>query len=193
MLFRSREAPSFWQRVRIAVWPRVSFGRSARYFRQRVVRLSGSPHAIALGIAIGVAVSFTPFIGFHTLLAIGIAFLLGGNLIAAALGTVVGNPLTFPIIWGVTYRLGKAILGTPHVRGEENVAHSMAVRSFERLWPLLKPMLVGAVPLALVTGVLAYVLVYQAIVAFRALRLTRMEERRVSRAAKLETPEGSAK
>ncbi len=67
--------PSLWQRVRIALWPRVSWGRSARYYAKRVVRLSGSPHAIALGVGVGAGVSFTPFLGFHIFLALAVAFL----------------------------------------------------------------------------------------------------------------------
>jgi hypothetical protein len=191
MLFRSRETPSFRQRARVALWPRVSWRRSVRYLHRRVVRLSGSPHAIALGVAIGAGVAFTPLLGFHTLIAVGIAFLLGGNLIAAALGTAFGNPLTFPFIWGGTYRLGKAILGAPHVHGEENVAHSLAVRSLDAVWPLMKPMLVGAIPLGLAGGAIIYVVVYQAIIAFRAVRRERIAARFRERNGDLAGTQGS--
>jgi uncharacterized protein (DUF2062 family) len=181
MLFRTRAKSSLAQRLRIAVWPRVSWSRSAQYFKQRVVRLSGSPHAIALGVAIGSGVSFTPFLGFHIVLGILIALLIGGNLVATALGTAFGNPLTFPLIWAATYRVGKAILGAPPVHGEDNLPHSLAVRSFDALWPIVKPMAVGSVPLGLVAGVVMYVLTYQAIRAFRAIRSDRMAARRRAR------------
>jgi hypothetical protein len=181
MLFRAREKSNLTQRLRVAVWPRVSWSRSAQYFKQRVVRLSGSPHAIALGVAIGSGVSFTPFLGFHIVLGLVIALLVGGNLVATALGTAFGNPLTFPLIWASTYRVGQAILGTPPVRGEDNIAHSLAVRSFDALWPIVKPMMVGAVPLGLVGGAVMYVLTYQAIRAFRAIRNDRLAARRRAR------------
>ena len=181
MLFRAREKSSLSRRLRVAFWPRVSWSRSAQYFKQRVVRLSGSPHAIALGVAIGSGVSFTPFLGFHIVLGIVIALLVGGNLVATALGTAFGNPLTFPLIWAGTYRLGKAMLGTPAVRGEDDIAHSLAVRSFDAMWPIVKPMAVGAVPLGLIAAAVMYVLSYQAIRAFRAIRRERLAARRRER------------
>ena len=181
MLFRTREKPDLSQRLRVAVWPRVSWSRSARYYKERVVRLAGEPHVIALGVAVGAGVSFTPFLGFHILLGLAMAYVVGGNLVATALGTAIGNPLTFPFIWASTYRLGRMILGTPHVRGEENIAQSMAARSFEAIWPILKPMVVGSVPLGIVGGAVTYVVAYNAVRAYRAVRSDRIAARRRER------------
>src|SRR5262245_7456667 len=110
MLFRRRDDPGSWDRFKTWLWPRVSWQRSARYFLKRILRLSGTPDAIAMGAAVGAAVAFTPFIGFHFLITFLIAWPLRGNLIAAALATNVGNPLTFPFIWAATYQLGHIIL-----------------------------------------------------------------------------------
>lgn len=181
MLFRRREKPDFMTRVRVALLPSVSYSRSFQYFKQRVIRLTGSPHAIALGVAIGSGISFTPFIGFHIVFGLAIAFLLGGNLVATALGTVVGNPLTFPFIWASTYRLGRSILGAPHVRGEESMVHNLAVRSFDTIWPVVKPMIVGSVPLGLAAAAVTYVIVFNAIRAFRIVRSDRLAARRLAR------------
>ena len=41
----------------------------------------------------------------------GVAMLLGGNLIAAALGTTLGNPLTYPLILWADYEVGATIVG----------------------------------------------------------------------------------
>src|SRR5690606_12123881 len=82
-----------------------------RYVAKRVLRLSASPHAIAAGFAAGVFASITPFVGLHFFLAGVIAWVTGGNLVASALGTAFGNPITFPLIWAGTYRLGRWILG----------------------------------------------------------------------------------
>ena len=65
----------------------------------RLKRLQGTPYSIATGFACGVAISFTPFIGFHMILAALTAWLIRGNIIASAIGTIVGNPWTFPFIW----------------------------------------------------------------------------------------------
>src|SRR5690606_27489557 len=97
MLFRRREAESFLERLRVHLWPRRSWSRSTRYVVHRVRRLSATPHAVALGFAAGVFVSATPFIGFHMVLAALTAWIIGGSIVAAILGTFVGNPLTYPL------------------------------------------------------------------------------------------------
>ena len=50
-----------------------------RYWRARFRRLKGTPNSIALGIACGVAVSFTPFVGAHLMLAMLVAWMMRGN------------------------------------------------------------------------------------------------------------------
>jgi len=179
MLFRRRKPQDVLARLRTAVWPRVSFGRSAQYFRKRVLRLSGTPHAIALGVAIGVAVAFTPFFGFHIIIAIVIAYLLGANLVATALGTAVANPLTLPFILASTYRLGRLFIGGPaRFRDGSDVPANLAEKSLHAIWPVIKPMIVGAIPLGLAAGILAYVVVLLATRAFRAVRVERLAARR---------------
>ena len=181
MLFRRRTPQDFWTKVRTALWPSSSFGRSAQYFQKRVLRLPGSPHAIALGVAAGVAVAFTPFFGFHTVIAIGVAFLLGGNLVAAALGSAVANPLTVGFILASTYKVGHMILGGPRFRAD--VPANLASRSLHAVWPALKQMIVGAVPLGLVAGIIAYVIVVLATNAFQTVRRERLAARRRARSA----------
>ena len=108
--------------------------------------------ALAAGCAVGAFVSFTPYLGFHIAISIALAWLIRGNLIAAAIGTSVGNPLTFPLIWASTYQLGHAIL-----RGEQAVTpppfgRHILERSIENLSPLIKTMSVGALPLGFLAG-----------------------------------------
>ncbi len=175
MLFRRRDRPGFISRLRVAAWPRHSWSRSAKYFAKRVLRVSGSPHAIAAGVAAGAFASFTPFIGFHFIIGFVIAFLIGGNMVAAALGTAVGNPLTFPLIWASTYKLGNAILGTA---GQAMTAHefsrSFAEKSFDTIWPIVHPMVIGAVPLGVPAAVALYVVVLYSVRAFQTMRRERI-------------------
>ena len=53
MLFRRREEPGYWERFKLWLWPRVSWRRSALYYLKRILRLSGTPYAIAMGAAVG--------------------------------------------------------------------------------------------------------------------------------------------
>ncbi|ADZ70323.1 DUF2062 domain-containing protein [Polymorphum gilvum] len=194
MLFQRRNRPSRIERLRIAVWPRNSWMRSFRYYAKRVLRLSASPNAIALGFAAGAFASFTPFMGFHFLIAAAIAYVIRGNLLASALGTAVGNPLTFPFIWATTYKIGNIILGadrpaaTPHGFSGDFHDHLFS-KSFDALWPLIKPMLIGAVPLGSVVAIIFYVLVYQGVRAYQDRRRRRMSDIR-NGAATLPTPGG---
>src|SRR5690606_13958923 len=86
-------------KLRNAVWPRMGLRRYSRYLRMRVLRLSASPHAIGAGVAAGAAVSVFPLIGLHFVLRFILAFQTRGNMIAAAIGTAFGNPLTFPLFF----------------------------------------------------------------------------------------------
>lgn len=183
MLFKRRKRPNHLERLRVAVWPRHSFARSARYFTKRVLRLTASPNAIALGFAAGAFASITPFIGLHFLLSFLIAFLIGGNMIAAAFGTAVGNPLTFPMIWASTLGLGRWLLGIDAngADGKEFGA-AFAAEGFAALWqPFIKPMLVGGIPLGLVAGLLFYVLTRLGLTAFQARRAARKAQRALAR------------
>jgi uncharacterized protein (DUF2062 family) len=83
------------------------------YLVRRATRLAGTPHSIAAGAACGVAISFTPLIGLHLLGAFLLCLLVRGNYLAAAAGTLVGNPWTFPFIWVATDQLGHALMGSP--------------------------------------------------------------------------------
>ncbi len=106
---------AFWgNKVLPLLWPKRGFGRVWRFIMLKLSRLRATPHAIALGFAAGAAVSFTPLIGLHILLAIAIAFAFRGSLLAAALGTLVGNPATFPAIFALSYGVGTLISPAPY-------------------------------------------------------------------------------
>ncbi len=185
MLFRRRKPADILERMRTMLWPRRSFWRSAQYFAKRVLRLTATPHAIAAGVAAGVFVSFLPYLGLHFLLAAAIAWLLAGNLIASAFGTAIGNPLTFPLIWASSYKLGCAILGThaPHGDSPIHLGSLWERLEFGQLWePLLKPMTVGGIPIGLVFALIFYVLTRWGVAAFRRQRQHRLLEKAKRRA-----------
>ncbi|WP_238380971.1 DUF2062 domain-containing protein [Alkalilacustris brevis] len=81
------------------------------YMGHRLSRLPDTPERIARGIAAGMMSSFTPFFGLHFIFAALFARAIRGNILAALLGTFLGNPFTFPIIAEVSVQLGAWILG----------------------------------------------------------------------------------
>jgi len=183
MLFDRRDKPPMSERVRVALWPRRSWGRSFRYIGKRVLRLSATPHAIAAGFAAGAMVSFTPFVGFHFIMAGVFAYLIGGNVLASAFGTAVGNPLTFPFIWTLSYRVGRWILHesdapVPPIDLQEGLLN----HSTDVLLPVLKPMLVGAVPLGIIAWIAFYFLVRAVVRSFQDARRRRLAEHAERRA-----------
>jgi uncharacterized protein (DUF2062 family) len=111
MVFKRRDKPPLPVRLRELLVPQRGWRRALEYLGHRVRRLPDSPHRIALGFAIGVLASFTPFFGAHLLVAAGLAKLARANIIASLIGTFVGNPLTFPLIAAVSLGLGRRILG----------------------------------------------------------------------------------
>jgi len=182
MLFRRRVAPTLRERIRVWLWPRHSWSRSAKYFAKRILRLTGSPHAVAAGVAAGMFAAFTPFVGLHFLLSFIVAFFIGGNMLAAALGTSIGNPLSFPFIWAATFKTGTLMLNEPKT---EFVAPTLS-----RIWyspaellPVLKPMLVGSIPLGAAIGFLGYLLTRWALKSYQMRRRERLGRRLAERRA----------
>ena len=72
--------------------------------------MSGSTHALSLGMACGAAASMTPFLGLHFIIAAVLAYLVRGNLFTSAIGTLVGNPWSFPLIWAADNYVGSFVI-----------------------------------------------------------------------------------
>lgn len=108
-----RKPRSYSQIASDIVYPRGGWSRATRYLVHRLRRLPDEPSRIGRGVAAGVFISFTPLFGVHLLGGLALAWLLRGNLIAAVLGTLVGNPVTIPIIAVTSVGLGRWMLGVP--------------------------------------------------------------------------------
>ena len=175
-LFRRREKPGRWARVRRFLWPRMGWRRVARYWTFKLKRLQGSPYAIACGFACGASVSFTPFIGFHFVLAAVLAWMLRGNVIASAIGTAIGNPWTFPFIWAGIIWLGTTILG--YERGQELPEELTIGIIFEEPETVMLPMLVGGVPAAAVVWIAFFLPIHRIVTNYQHHRRTRRQRRR---------------
>ncbi len=172
MLFRRREEEGWIERVRVHLWPRRSWARSTRYIMYRLRRLSASPHAVALGFAVGVFTAITPFLGTHMIMAAFIAWAVGGSIVAALLGTFVGNPLTYPFVWYSTYEVGNLMLRGHIARRHIDLSDGIFQSSIQHLWPILKPMTLGSIPIGIAAAALSYVLVKPTVEAYRRRRRT---------------------
>ncbi len=171
------------QKLREAFWPRIGWRRATLYIWRRIWRLTGTPHAVAIGVAAGAFISFTPFLGFHIMLAVLIAWIFRGNLLAAAFGTIVGNPISYPPIWFATYDVGHRILGTSAAANVDLTELLMGQRAFDMILPVLVPMAVGALPLGLAAAVVTYFFVKAAVAAYQLRRREQLEARALARHA----------
>lgn len=82
----------------------------------RLVRLRGSPEAIALGLALGMSVAFTPTIGFQIVIAAALATIFKVSRPAAVAAVWITNPATIPPVYAFTYWVGSLLYAGPSVR-----------------------------------------------------------------------------
>lgn len=193
-MFLRRQKLSIFQRARQFFWPTAGWHRSTRYVFHRVARIPGSAYSLAAGFACGAAISFTPFIGLHFVLAALLAYIMRANIIASAIGTAVGNPWTFPFIWVGIYNVGSWIVNADGVEAHEVDFLDVLTESMEAMHrmdfqflmdtsgPVLWPMLVGSVPVGVFVWVLFYVPLRPMISKYQAAR----HHRRTRKARKLE-------
>ena len=154
-----------------------AFSRTKKYISLSIKRIKGTPQALSLGLATGIAISFTPFIGLHALLAIFISWVIGGSMAAALIGTLFGNPWTFPLIWYFTFEIGQFI-NYGFLSYEEEFSFQIIKKEISTLLVILKNiivfanipeleenveklklipfMVVGSIPLVFITWILSY-------------------------------------
>ena len=126
--------------------------------------MPASPHAVASGFACGSMVSFTPLLGLHFILAIVFAYLMRGNIVAALLGTIVGNPVTFPFIWGLIYKVGTFVISTKHVEFNNEINFNMIIT---QTYEFFLPMLLGGAILAIPVWLITYTLTHSFISSYK--------------------------
>ena len=166
------------------------FNRLLKKFLVQLKRLKGTPYEIAAGFACGVAISFTPFIGFHLILAAITAWIIRANVVSSAIGTLIGNPWTFPFIWIAVLSTGRFLLGdiatadhVNFVKIFESASKALLTLNFKNfgrdVWPIVFPMMIGCIPYYIVSWFLSYKIIkimLDRIAARRAKRLAKLKE-----------------
>ncbi|MDI6688553.1 MAG: DUF2062 domain-containing protein [Desulfobacterales bacterium] len=134
----------------------------------RFKELQGDPHYIAMGMAIGIFVSITPTIPFHTVIAIALSFLLNGSKIAAAIGVWLSNPITIPFFYLGSYKTGLFVFGN-------SIPFDIKYTSVTELMKLglnvTCIMITGGIILGVVPGIAAYFITRKIVVKIRSQRL----------------------
>ena len=137
--------------------------RILSYYKLRLARLPASNYAISSGFACGSMVSFTPLLGLHFLLAVIFAFVIRGNFIAALIGTIVGNPITFPFIWGLIYKVGTYVTTIEQANFSYEINFNMIIN---QTYEIFFPMLVGGIVIAPLVWIISYFIIHSFISSY---------------------------
>jgi uncharacterized protein (DUF2062 family) len=152
----------------------------ARRFLEQLLHTHDTPRRTAAAYALGVFFGFSPFLGLHTVLGVGCAFLLNLNRVAVVLGVYSNLPWILPAYYTLTTVAAAAVLRTDVPPGLPE-AFSRALTSISwagvqdlgrTLSPLLAAFLIGSTAGAVVLAGGAYRLALAAIVAHRRHRDT---------------------
>ena len=214
-MFKRREKRSVLQFIADSLYPRGGWGRAAAYVMHRLRRLPDPPYKIARGIFAGVFTTFTPFYGFHFIIAAIIAKTVRGNILAALLSTFFGNPLTYVPIGIISLETGHFILGS---RPDKGMHRSLVGKFtdafselFDNLWRALWgetvdwshlarfwhdvffPYMIGGVIPGLVAGLICYYLSVPLITAYQKRRLASLRARAGKKLAKRSAKEARSK
>jgi uncharacterized protein (DUF2062 family) len=125
-----------------------------RRWTDKLLHIDDTPERTAAAFALGVFCGFSPFLGLHTLLGVGLAFLLSLNRVAVLLGVYSNLPWVIAEYYAVATGIGAALTRTrpPHGFRERLVELSqlsILQGDFWRqlgtlLWPLFWPYMVGS-------------------------------------------------
>ena len=188
-MFKANKKKSIWRKLSDFIYPSIGIKRATKYTGHRLGRMKSTPYEIACGFAIGAAISFTPFLGLHFIISAIVAFIMRGSIIASAIGTVVGNPLTFPFIWALVYPTGAFLVGVDTTNGgniaemfvfalekfgEINSWHllfitdySLAIDMFDEyktmwvdLFNIIYVFIIGSIPWVIIVWVIFFAIIY---------------------------------
>lgn len=171
-MFKRRTKQNILQKTREALWPSMGWKRTWHYYRHRILRGKDSTYRIAAGLAMGAALSFSPFIGTQIIQATLLAAMIRASWIAAIVGTMWGNPWTFPFIFWCIYTVGVLVCGffgagdflalPDFMDGQFFMDRPVVFLSYIFAHPLklLLPLTVGGYICALLFWPLAYAILY---------------------------------
>lgn len=147
----------------------------------RFLRIRGTPRQISLGLALGIFVGMTPFLGFHTIMSVMLASVFKWSKITAAIGVLITNPFTAPLIYPLTYKIGAMITGFSDPSSWLKLFEPGGAMGLMKDSPMiLVDLLVGGVILGLPMALVSYCIAMSIVLRARK----RLELRKARRGAK---------
>ncbi len=148
---------------------------------KKLLHIDDTPERTALAFSLGVFLGFSPFLGFHTLGSLALAFVFRLNRVAILLGAWMNTPL-----WIVPYYMIATWVGMKLVRcqvewttflnlfrtgTQEGFVRSGFWHQITSQWSLLLSFGVGSLLLAILLGLAAYPLSLKLIKFYRSKRM----------------------
>jgi uncharacterized protein len=140
--------------------------KTPRALLRSILMLDDTPHAVALGTAIGMFVGMTPTVGMQMIIVLTIAFMMRPffrfNKVAAVLTVYITNPLTIIPVYWFNYQVGTWFVHS-EVTYEKFVAivefdshHDWSERALSLVAELGAPLLIGCLVVATISSLLTY-------------------------------------
>lgn len=171
-IFKRRDPAGIFRMLKEMMWPSMGWVRAIDYYRHRLFRGGDSIYRVTAGLATGISVSFTPLLGTHFIQGFFFTWILRGSLLASAIGTVFGNPWTFPFIFFLTYKTGVwvcALFGYDirMILPEDSTLsdyHTNPIGFIHMItaypWRMFLPLMIGGYTLAVLSWPVSYGILY---------------------------------
>lgn len=132
-----------------------------------ILSCKDSPRKIALSFAVGVFLGMSPLLGLHTVLGIVIAAIFRLNKFVTIVGVYITNPWTIVPIYTFATWCGAKLLGVNDVMPDINWNDITIDFLLRGMHSLLWPFVWGTTLLGLVSALIGYVVIYQAVMRSR--------------------------
>ena len=128
-----------------------------REWQKEIRNFRGGNKDLALSVAVGVFVGFTPTVGFHTIILYFFSRVFKKSFLAAFIGSCFpsGTPWQIPLVYFLGYKLGVLMLGR-ETFGNVSLSYLRLLNGKQIIILLGKPLLLGSFSLAVLGGVVSY-------------------------------------
>ncbi|MCK4627574.1 MAG: DUF2062 domain-containing protein, partial [Sedimentisphaerales bacterium] len=153
----------------------------------RILHVDDTPHRLALGLALGIFVAWTPTIGLQMILVLLLAPLIRANGRVGVPMVWISNPLTIALIYYPNYLVGYFIMGSFAERASpghsfqqiqeqlgniQQSGHFFSIAFWQEVGRLVLDigvvdLIVGSIVVGLVLGLVMYIVSYRFIVWYR--------------------------
>ena len=136
-----------------------------KHWAKRTRALNGEPRYVAMGMAAGIFVSATPTIPFQTIIAVALAFIMRGSKSAAALGVWLSNPITFPVFYLASYKIGAFLFG---ISTDTDIAGHTASDLLKLGFDISLAAITGGIVIGIILAVGAYIITHKIVGKIRS-------------------------